>query len=129
MLLAVAVALPATNSLSGMYMRRSGPMSVSNRYQIPATLPGLRVEFMFPSLYRFSGVGRRHQNRNITSSNMPNTCLTMYSGCPTTGGIEERRSNWLPEWFQRFLTTAVSPLLDQVHDSPPSDSASGRLTM
>jgi|ERR1700730_2286374 hypothetical protein len=48
MLLTVAVAFPGANSLLGIYMRRSGAMTLSSRYQNPATLPGLWVELMFP---------------------------------------------------------------------------------
>src|SRR6266481_1824565 len=50
MLLTVAVAFPWTNSLSGIYMRRTGPRTQRSRYQSPATLPGLRVELMLPPI-------------------------------------------------------------------------------
>src|ERR1700737_511319 len=66
MLLAVAAALPCTNSLLGMYMRRMGPARTRSRYQRPATLPGLRVGLMSPPLREFSlRYGGRRQKLSL----------------------------------------------------------------
>src|SRR6266571_1664417 len=46
MLLAVAVALPLTNRVLGMYMRRTGPANTSNRYRNPAIRAFLLVKVM-----------------------------------------------------------------------------------
>src|SRR5690348_18183426 len=57
MLLAVAAALTCTNSLLGMYTRRSGPSRTRSRYQNPTTLPGLRGELMRPPSWIGRGQG------------------------------------------------------------------------
>jgi hypothetical protein len=48
MLFAVAVALPGTIRVRGIYMRLKGAGIPINRYRNPATLPGLLVELMSP---------------------------------------------------------------------------------
>src|SRR6202008_2844849 len=53
MLLAVALALPCTNSLLGMERMRIGPGTAGSRYRNPSTLPGLRVELMCPPLREY----------------------------------------------------------------------------